>query len=96
MREVFGFVKGNLSGAKRRKRAASGERGAGKGAVALVPASARRGTGARAALRHRKGARGKSALFISIHYLLILIQLFGRFVPIARWKSRGGEGVLLS
>ena len=29
--KVFGFVKRNLSGAKRRKDAASGERGAGKG-----------------------------------------------------------------
>ena len=40
MQEVFGFVKRNLSGAQRRKDAASGERGAGKGAAALVPASA--------------------------------------------------------
>ena len=39
--KVFGFVKRNLSGAKRRMEAASGERGAGKGAAALVPASAR-------------------------------------------------------
>jgi len=38
--KVFGFVKENLSGAQRRKSAASGERGAGKGAAALVPASA--------------------------------------------------------
>jgi len=38
--EVFGFVKRNLSEAQRRKDAASGERGAGKGAAALVPASA--------------------------------------------------------
>ena len=38
--KVFGFVKRNLPGAKRRKSAASGERGAGKGAAALVPASA--------------------------------------------------------
>jgi len=37
---VFGFVKRNLSGAQRRNHAASGERGAGKGAAALVPASA--------------------------------------------------------
>jgi len=36
---VFGFFKRNLSGAQRRKNAASGERGAGKGAAALVPAS---------------------------------------------------------
>jgi hypothetical protein len=36
--KVFGFVKRNLSGAKRRKSAVSGERGAGKGAAALVPA----------------------------------------------------------
>jgi len=36
--EVFGFVKRNLSGAQRRKDAASGERSAGKGAAALVPA----------------------------------------------------------
>ena len=43
MQEVFGFVKRNLSGAKRRKDAASGERGAGKGAAALVPASAHSG-----------------------------------------------------
>jgi hypothetical protein len=38
VQEVFGFVKRNLSGAQRRKDAASGERGAGKGAAALVPA----------------------------------------------------------
>jgi hypothetical protein len=37
---MFGFVKRNLSGAQRRKGAASGERGAGKGATALVPAPA--------------------------------------------------------
>jgi hypothetical protein len=37
VREVFAFVKGNLSGAKRRKSTASGEKGAGKGAAALVP-----------------------------------------------------------
>ena len=36
--KVFGFVKRNLSEAKRRKDAASRERGAGKGAAALVPA----------------------------------------------------------
>ena len=40
MQEVFGFVKRNLSAAQRRKSAASGVRGAGKGAAALVPASA--------------------------------------------------------
>jgi hypothetical protein len=40
VQEVFGFVKRNLSGAKRRKNTASSERGAGKGAAALVPASA--------------------------------------------------------
>jgi len=39
---VFGFVKRNLSGAQRRMDTASGERGAGKGAAALVPASAHR------------------------------------------------------
>jgi hypothetical protein len=39
VQEVFGFVKRNLSEAQRRKNAASGERGAGKGAAALVPAS---------------------------------------------------------
>jgi len=38
VQEVFGFVKKNLSGAQRRKSAASRERGAGKGAAALVPA----------------------------------------------------------
>jgi len=38
VQEVFGFVKRNLSEAQRRKDAASGERGAGKGAAALVPA----------------------------------------------------------
>jgi hypothetical protein len=38
-KKVFGFVKRNLSGAKRRKDIASGERGTGKGAAALVPAS---------------------------------------------------------
>jgi hypothetical protein len=37
VREVFGFVKRNMSGAQRRKSAASGERGVGKGAAALVP-----------------------------------------------------------
>ena len=36
-REVFGFVKENLSGAQRRKSAASGERGAGKGGQPLSP-----------------------------------------------------------
>jgi hypothetical protein len=41
VQEVFGFVKKNLSGAQRRNRAASGERGVGKGAAALVPTSAR-------------------------------------------------------
>jgi hypothetical protein len=40
--KVFGFVKRKVSGAKRRMDAASGERGAGKGAAALVPASAHR------------------------------------------------------
>ncbi len=35
VREVFGFVKGNLSGALRRKDGASGERGVGKGKQAL-------------------------------------------------------------
>ena len=38
MQDVFGFVKRNLSEAQRRKSATSGERGAGKGAAALVPA----------------------------------------------------------
>jgi len=42
VQEVFGFVKRNLSGAQRRKSAASGERGAGIGAAALVPAQRRR------------------------------------------------------
>ena len=42
MPEVFGFVKKNLSVAQRRNGATSGERGAGKGAAALVPASVRR------------------------------------------------------
>ena len=37
MTEVFGFVKENLSGAKRRKSAASGERGAGKGTQSFAP-----------------------------------------------------------
>ncbi len=37
--KLIGIVKWNLSGAKRRQNAASGERGAGKGASALVPAS---------------------------------------------------------
>jgi hypothetical protein len=49
--KVFGFVKRDLSGAKRRNGAASGERGAGKGAAALVPASAHSGPGARIALQ---------------------------------------------
>jgi hypothetical protein len=39
--EVIGFVK-SKSGAQRRMDATSGERGAGKGAAALVPASAHR------------------------------------------------------
>ena len=43
MQEVFGFVKRNLSEAQRRDSAASGVRGAGKGAAALVPASAHSG-----------------------------------------------------
>src|SRR5215831_20032444 len=43
--KVFGFVKSNLSGAKRRKAAASGERGAGKGAAALFPAQRCRNQG---------------------------------------------------
>ena len=42
VQEVFGFVKRNLSEAQRRKKTASGVRGAGKGAAALVPASAHR------------------------------------------------------
>jgi len=40
--KLIGIVKRNLSGAKRRKDASSRERGAGKGAAALVPASAHR------------------------------------------------------
>ena len=47
VQEVFGFVKENLSGAQRRQAAAGGERGAGKGAAALVPASAHRDPGER-------------------------------------------------
>jgi len=47
MQEVFGFVKKNLSGAQRRNSAASGERGAGKGAAAFVPASTHRDPGER-------------------------------------------------
>jgi hypothetical protein len=47
VREVFVFVKGNLSGAQRRNSAAGGERGAGKGAAALVPASTHRNPGER-------------------------------------------------
>jgi len=50
VQEVFGFVKRNLSEALRRKDAARGERGAGKGAAALVPASAHVDPGARTAL----------------------------------------------
>jgi hypothetical protein len=42
VQEVFGFVKKNLSEAQRRSDAASGERGAGKGAAALFLASTRR------------------------------------------------------
>ena len=38
--KLIGIVKQNLSGAKRRENTASRERGAGKGAAALVPASA--------------------------------------------------------
>jgi len=37
VQEVFGFVKRNLSGAKRRQDAAGGERGAGKGAQLFSP-----------------------------------------------------------
>jgi len=37
---LIGIVKQNLSGAKRRRNATSRERGAGKGAAALCPASA--------------------------------------------------------
>ena len=37
---MFGFVKKNLSGAKRRMDAASGEKGCGERGAALVPASA--------------------------------------------------------
>jgi len=37
VQEVFDFVKRNLSGAKRRKDAASGERDAGKGARPFAP-----------------------------------------------------------
>ena len=51
VQEVFGFVKRNLSGAKRRKNTASRERGAGKGAAVLVPASAHSDPEARRALR---------------------------------------------
>jgi hypothetical protein len=51
VREVFAFVKRNLSGVKRRKSAASGERGVGKGAAALFPASAHSDPGERSALR---------------------------------------------
>jgi len=40
--QVFSFVKGKASGAQRRKDAASRERGVGKGAAALFPASALR------------------------------------------------------
>jgi hypothetical protein len=43
VQEVFGLVKRNLSEAQRRKDAPGGERGAGKGAAALVPASAHSG-----------------------------------------------------
>ena len=43
MQEVFAFVKRNLSEAQRRKDAASEERDPGKGAAALVPASAHSG-----------------------------------------------------
>ena len=52
--KVFGFVKGNLSGAKRRKGPASGERGAGKGGRPC-PASAHSDPGARIALQPRYG-----------------------------------------
>jgi hypothetical protein len=38
LQEVFGFVKEKLSEAQRRNSPASEERGAGKGAAALVPA----------------------------------------------------------
>ncbi len=40
LEEVFGFVKENLSGAKRKRRARSKERGAGKGTAGPCPASA--------------------------------------------------------
>jgi hypothetical protein len=42
--KLIGIVKLNLSGAKRRENTWSGERGAGKGAAALCPASAPRVT----------------------------------------------------
>lgn len=47
VRELFVFVKGNLSGAQRRKAVASGERGAGKGAQPLSPPSTHRNPGER-------------------------------------------------
>jgi hypothetical protein len=56
--KVFGFVKRNLSGAQRRKDAASGQRGAGKGGRPC-PASAHSNPGARFALR-LKDIRGYS------------------------------------
>jgi hypothetical protein len=45
VQEVFGFVKKNYPERSGEKRAASGERGAGKGAAALFSASAHRNTG---------------------------------------------------
>jgi hypothetical protein len=45
VQEVFDFVKKNLSGAQRRDSAASGERGAGKGAAGLFLASVCRNPG---------------------------------------------------
>jgi hypothetical protein len=53
--KLIGIVEQNLSGAKRRENTPSRERGAGKGAAALVPASAHSDPEARIALRPETG-----------------------------------------
>ena len=61
--KVIGFVKRNLSGAQRRKAGASGERGVGKGAVALVPAPALKKPGARSASSYTTAIRHPYGVF---------------------------------
>ena len=51
MQEVFGFVKRNLSGAKRRRDGRSEDGGAGQGAAVPCPRLSTQNPGARTALR---------------------------------------------